>query len=191
VTTSPHKEKPVHETHDRAILPLSAGIALLLIGALLLWPSSSHAGIVKRIDGYAYHAQHCQRITDRDRRPTPTRRLYARSGPGEFRSWAFRLWRGRARDSCGKVRYLNADPVRAIRYVFRRVGEAAKAISVVDCETGGAFNTTASNGGVYLGLFQMGPYARARYGHSWDALGQTWSAYFYYRAAGWGPWECA
>jgi hypothetical protein len=33
----------VNRDHDRAILPLIAGIALLLVGALLLWPSHARA----------------------------------------------------------------------------------------------------------------------------------------------------
>jgi len=35
-------------------------------------------------------------------------------------------------------------------------------------------------------------YARARFGHSWNAWGQARAAYRYFRASGsnWGPWAC-
>lgn len=168
-------------------------IALGVCIGVLISVLPARPGVVKRTDKYVRHAQVCQRITDRDRRPTPSRRLYARSGPGKFRNWAFRLWRGRARDACGKVRYLNAEPVRAIRYVFQRVEQAAKAISVVRCETGGKFNTTATNG-QYENIFQMGLSERRRFG--WHVAGSppldaTWSAFFYWRVSGWSPWSCA
>lgn len=74
-----------------------------------------------------------------------------------------------------------------IRYVFGAYGE--QAVAVASCESG--LSVYARNG-QYLGLFQMGEYARARYGHSWDALGQSRSAYAYFADTGytWGPWEC-
>lgn len=68
---------------------------------------------------------------------------------------------------------------------------AAQALRVVGCETGGTYSTRARNG-QYLGLFQMGAYARGRYGHATDALGQARAAYRYFVASGrdWSPWEC-
>jgi hypothetical protein len=80
-------------------------------------------------------------------------------------------------------------PIIAIRLVFGRYAD--EAIRVVDCETGGSFSTTATNG-QYVGLFQMGNYARGRYGHSKTALGQAQAAYRYFVASGrdWSPWEC-
>ncbi len=63
-----------------------------------------------------------------------------------------------------------------------------KAEAVARCESG--FSVWARNG-QYLGLFQMGSYARARYGHSWTAWGQARAAARYYRDAGWSPWACA
>jgi hypothetical protein len=62
------------------------------------------------------------------------------------------------------------------------------ALRVAWCES--RWQTYARNG-QYLGLFQMGSYARGRYGHSWGVWGQVRAAYRYYREAGWGPWECA
>jgi hypothetical protein len=189
-----------HRTDRTSLLPpltdglyvfvavLVASLALFVL-AVLLAPGPAGASLVQRTDKVMRHTQHCERLADRDRSPTPSRRLYARTHSQPFRNWAYRLWNGRAHRACGKVRYLNASPVRAVAYVFRRVAQVAKALSVVRCESN--FYTGASNGGVYLGLFQMGPYARAKYGHSRDALGQTWCAYFYYRDAGWSPWACA
>lgn len=66
--------------------------------------------------------------------------------------------------------------------------ECQKALSVARCESG--FSTAAVNG-QYLGIFQMGSYARARYGHGSDAWTQVRAAYAYFRDAGWAPWECA
>jgi hypothetical protein len=79
--------------------------------------------------------------------------------------------------------------VNAIRQVFGRYAD--QAIRVVDCETGGTFSVYARNG-QYLGLFQMGDYARGRYGHAWTALGQARAAYRYFVDTGrsWRPWSC-
>ncbi len=65
----------------------------------------------------------------------------------------------------------------------------SQAVSVARCES--ELNVGASNG-QYLGLFQMGEYARSRYGHSWDAWGQARAAYRYFRDSGysWAPWTC-
>lgn len=82
-----------------------------------------------------------------------------------------------------------AVPVAAIRLVF---GEyAPQAIRVSACETGGTFSVSARNG-QYLGLFQMGRYARGRYGHGSSALVQAQAAYRYFVDSGrdWSPWEC-
>lgn len=79
--------------------------------------------------------------------------------------------------------------VAAIRATFGSY--SSQAIRVVRCETGGTYSTTAQNG-QYLGLFQMGSYARGRYGHSWTALGQARAAYRYFVDSGrdWSPWTC-
>lgn len=82
------------------------------------------------------------------------------------------------------------EAVRAIRQVFGRYAD--QAIRVVACETGGTFSVYASNHGVYLGLFQFGPYARATYGFGWTAMAQTRAAWRYFVASGyrWTAWEC-
>jgi len=51
-------------------------------------------------------------------------------------------------------------------------------------------NPPAGDRGDYLGLFQFGDYARARFGFGWDALTQARAAYRYFLDAGWSPWEC-
>jgi hypothetical protein len=65
----------------------------------------------------------------------------------------------------------------------------SQAVRVAWCES--RLSVYARNG-QYLGLFQMGSYARSRYGHSWDAWGQSRAAYRYFRASGysWRPWAC-
>lgn len=78
-------------------------------------------------------------------------------------------------------------PTLAIRLVFG--AHASQALRVAWCES--RWHTGATNG-QYLGLFQMGSYARSRYGHSWSALGQAQAAYRYFVASGrdWSPWAC-
>lgn len=67
--------------------------------------------------------------------------------------------------------------------------QAREARTVALCETGGTLSTHATNG-QFLGLFQMGSYARSRYGHGWDPWTQARSAHRYYLDAGWSPWQC-
>lgn len=65
----------------------------------------------------------------------------------------------------------------------------SQALRVAFCESG--YNVWARNG-QYLGLFQMGSYARSRYGHGYDPWTQARAAYRYFRDSGygWGPWTC-
>ena len=65
----------------------------------------------------------------------------------------------------------------------------SEAISVATCES--TLNPAAVNG-QYLGLFQMGEYARSQYGHGSDAYTQSVAAYGYFRDTGftWSPWAC-
>jgi hypothetical protein len=74
-----------------------------------------------------------------------------------------------------------------IRSVFGVYGD--QAVSVASCESG--LRTWAANG-QYLGLFQMGEWERATYGHGPDALTQSTSAYAYFADTGydWSPWSC-
>lgn len=75
----------------------------------------------------------------------------------------------------------------AIRQVFGRHSDDA--IRVARCESG--LHVWARNG-QYLGLFQMGSYARSTYGHSNSALGQARAAFRYFIDSGrdWSPWTC-
>jgi hypothetical protein len=165
-------------------------LASLLLLVLTL-AGSAQGTIIERTDRHVRHTQSCERMADRDRAPTPTRRLYARSHSRPFRNWALNLWRWRARKACGKVRYLNSDPRLAVRYVFQRVAQAAKALSVVRCESN--FWLWARNG-QYENIFQMGLSERRRFG--WHVAGSpalvaSWAAFGYWRVSGWGPWACA
>ena len=77
---------------------------------------------------------------------------------------------------------------RAIMVVFGKYG--SQAVAVAKCESG--LTITARNG-QYLGLFQMGAYARARYGHHYHSpWGQARAAYRYFIDSGrdWSPWSC-
>lgn len=64
---------------------------------------------------------------------------------------------------------------------------------VAGCETGQTYNVWAGyKKHDYWGIFQMGSYARAKYGHGWNPWIQARAAYHYYRDAhGWSPWSCA
>jgi hypothetical protein len=64
-----------------------------------------------------------------------------------------------------------------------------QAVRVAKCESGWSMTPRAQNG-QYLGMMQMGSYARSRYGHSSNPWGQMAAAYRYYRDAGWSPWAC-
>lgn len=74
-----------------------------------------------------------------------------------------------------------------IRYVFQQYGD--QAVRVARCESG--LSVYAHNG-QYLGLFQMGSFARAKYGHSNNPWQQSLAAYRYFMDAGhnWSPWSC-
>ena len=80
-----------------------------------------------------------------------------------------------------------ADNASVIRAVFGPYG--SQAVGVARCESG--LSTWAQNG-QYLGVFQMGSYARARYGHGSDIWTQARAAYKYFRDSGysWRPWTC-
>jgi hypothetical protein len=70
-------------------------------------------------------------------------------------------------------------------------GASSEAWAVAYCETGGTMSVWANNG-QYLGLFQMGSFARSTYGHSHHPWGQARAAAAYWRASGrdWSPWTC-
>lgn len=82
---------------------------------------------------------------------------------------------------------LGRSPRAAICSVFGRY--CRQALAVARCESG--LSTRARNG-QYLGLFQMGRFERARYGHGETALAQARAAHHYFVASGrdWSPWQC-
>ena len=82
------------------------------------------------------------------------------------------------------------DVFTAVRAHWQERADRVKAFDVIACETGGRYNTTATNG-QYLGLFQMGQWARSRYGHGETARAQARAAYRYWRKSGWAGWSCA
>jgi len=65
----------------------------------------------------------------------------------------------------------------------------SQALRVAWCES--RLHTWARNG-QYLGLFQMGGYARSKYGHSSNANDQARYAFRYFVDSGrdWSPWSC-
>lgn len=81
------------------------------------------------------------------------------------------------------------SPVEAICHVFGPY--CSQALAVTRCESGHARTPRAVNG-QYLGMFQMGSYARARYGHGPTPIEQARAAYRYFVDSGrdWSPWSC-
>ena len=92
-----------------------------------------------------------------------------------------------------KIRHRDAirldalPPRKAICDVFGNY--CRQAVAVAWCES--RLSTTAQNG-QYLGLFQMGSYARELYGHGSSAIDQATAAHRYFVSSGrdWSPWSC-
>ena len=84
-------------------------------------------------------------------------------------------------------RLSSASPRAAICAVFGRY--CRQALAVAWCESG--HQTTARNG-QYLGLFQMGDWARTYAGHGDTAYEQAVAAYKLFVQSGrdWSPWSC-
>jgi hypothetical protein len=78
-------------------------------------------------------------------------------------------------------------PEGAICAIFE--GHCQEALAVARCESN--LSTLAQNG-QYLGLFQMGSFARGLYGHGSSPLAQAKAAYRYFVQSGrdWSPWTC-
>jgi hypothetical protein len=94
----------------------------------------------------------------------------------------------RVRDEKRRARRLaNASPRLAICEVFGPY--CRQALAVAWCESG--HQTTARNG-QYLGLFQMGTYARQLAGHGDTAYEQAMAAFRLFLKTGrdWSPWSC-
>lgn len=110
-------------------------------------------------------------------------------GTGEVKHWhcLAARWVGRELAESRSKMVARISPASAICLVFG--GYCQQALAVARCESG--LSVYATNG-QYLGLFQMGDYARSTYGHSSSAYGQARAAYAYFRDSGsdWSPWEC-
>ncbi len=123
-------------------------------------------------------------------------RYVCRYGGGKHQEWACNAVGWLERELAETRAVLRAREQRRLAAVSPRAAicqvfgpYCSQAIRVADCETGGTFSVHARNG-QYLGLFQMGDYARSTYGHSWTALGQARAAHRYFLDAGWSPWQC-
>ena len=90
-----------------------------------------------------------------------------------------------AKASKGSTAYNSAQ--RAVCFYFG--SNCAEAMVIVNCETGGTYSPWASNG-QYQGMFQMGSYARAKYGQGNNVWAQAKAAYRMFRAQGWSGWLC-
>lgn len=158
-------------------------LALTVIVAVFLLPGSASAHLVtkpKNDSREAIHASQNENLAHA--------RYVCNRGGGQHKRWACKavVWLEReARETAPPPVY--SSPQAAICAVFG--AHCSAAISVAHCETGGTFDVNAQNG-QFLGLFQMGSYARSRYGHSGTALGQARAAYAYFLDAGWSPWQC-
>lgn len=119
-------------------------------------------------------------------RTAPTERTLA-SLVRAFRRDVASAEKERARERAAARERRKADPQTAICLVFGP--RCREALRVAHCES--RFDTNAQNG-QYLGLFQMGSYERATYGHGTTPYDQAIAAYRYFVASGrdWGPWSC-
>jgi hypothetical protein len=81
-----------------------------------------------------------------------------------------------------------APVFKAVRTYWHTKPERIKTFDVIWCES--RYSIWAENG-QYLGLFQMGDWARSTYGHGYSAMAQARSAHRYYMDSGWTGWECA
>ena len=111
-----------------------------------------------------------------------------RSRSCAYLEWSARLWKKRALHAWHTWAATRKSEG-AIRFVFGPYAE--QALAVARCESGASMTPRAMNG-QYLGMFQMGEYARSRFGHGKTPLEQARAAYAYFRASGsdWSPWSC-
>jgi hypothetical protein len=62
-----------------------------------------------------------------------------------------------------------------------------QAVRVAECES---HLWPYARNGQYLGMFQFGAWARARFGFSWSPWEQARAARRYHRMSGWSGWGC-
>jgi hypothetical protein len=187
----------------RALVALSAFVAVLSVGATDA--SKGKADVRHRPKAHKHVAQQHQQCNDVRKgvefyRSTtweaqnelkqahyPTSYPERRQGRCAYLGYVSHLWYARASSRTKLLHTFEIDSRRAICYVFGAY--CSQAISVAWCES--RWSPRATNG-QYLGLFQMGSYARALFGHSTHALGQAFAAheYFVYTGRDWSPWSC-
>jgi hypothetical protein len=118
-------------------------------------------------------------------------RFVVRHGAGYPKHWHSFAYGWTSRELQESERVVH-EAVPAIRYVFGHY--AGQAMAVARCESGSYWPDQAPHAvnGQYLGMFQMGSFARGTYGHGATALDQARAAYRYFVASGrdWSPWAC-
>ena len=156
---------------------------LAIMALALAFAATASAHIVGKPHGHTLK----QTIAFQEKQYAHARYVCVR-GSGEPKRWHCAASKFIKRElDASRAKLVPVSPVAAISAVFGPY--ASQAIAVAQCESG--LSVYATNG-QYLGMFQMGSYARARYGHSYTAYGQARSAYAYFRDSGysWSPWEC-
>jgi hypothetical protein len=76
---------------------------------------------------------------------------------------------------------------KAVRAEWRTKAERIQAFDIAWCES--RYSVRARNG-QYLGLWQLGSWARARYGHGTTVRAQAHAAHALYHDYGWRQWQC-
>lgn len=147
-------------------------------------PDPPPTPLTKRISKARDRTHACERQLGLKRTPVSSKRAVGLA----YQRWILTTWRTRAQVTCGLARELG-HPVAAIRAVWGPA-HADEALNVARCESGHSMTPRAHNG-QYLGMFQMGEYARSRYGHGDTPLEQARAAHGYWQDAGWSPWQCS
>ena len=167
-----------------------------------------HGGCIPRSAGHVVYGERCRsaRLAVAYFRAKTWERQAARDGEladrtpivrGKTCRWArfsAETWQARARSARkalerwqARQRELLTNPTYAICHVFGAYCQ--EALRVASCESGRGIY---AQNGQYLGMFQMGNYARSRYGHGYTPLAQARAAYAYFVDSGrdWSPWSC-
>jgi hypothetical protein len=110
-----------------------------------------------------------------------------------YMAWQVKTAEGAVKRACAKpsqAKWLRL-PVeyphfyRALKIHFGRSWREAAIVAYGE----GSWHPFATNG-QYRGTFQMGEWARSRFGHSHTLPGQVKYAARYWRTSGWSGWEC-
>lgn len=106
-------------------------------------------------------------------------------------AFSHRWWLARDRAYVKQLeRLVRPDVLAIICQVFGPYCGQAQRVAL--CEGGRPVPSVNARNGQYLGIFQMGSFARSMYGHGRDAWSQARAAYRYFVASGrdWSPWTC-